>query len=136
MGDVVKFIRVDAEIRASTVVVYDGQCPFCSRFADYLAVRKRIRSIKLLDARGWPELVDICRRSGVDLNDGFLVIEGNQLYVGAAGMRILGLRTQEGGTKASMLRVFLLPPALANVAYALLSHGRKIVLRLLGRPLL
>lgn len=119
-----------------TVVVYDGECPFCKQFANYLSMKAIYGELLLVNARSSPELQAKCKGAGFDLDEGFLVIAEGQLIFGTDGMRRLAvLPWIHTGVSHSMKFLFR-PGRSGERVYAILAFGRRVLLRMMGRKTL
>src|SRR6266481_1637743 len=54
-------------------IVYDGLCPFCSRYVLMYRIRQLIEKVHLIDARSDDPLVRELSAKGFDLNEGMAV---------------------------------------------------------------
>lgn len=128
--------RRDAE---ELTVVYDGMCPFCTRFVQLYRIRQLVGRVRLVDARGAPEsdpiLVQV-RDAGLNLDVGMAVKWRGRLYHGPDAMHILALLGAEGTAFGRINRALFARPALARWIYPGLVAGRRLTLRLLGRRLI
>jgi len=70
-------------------VVYDGECPLCSRFVLMYRLREKGQVVHLIDARTEHPLVDEIRARKMDLDDGMVVRWRGEFYYGAAAMHLL-----------------------------------------------
>lgn len=111
-------------------IVYDGQCPFCTAYTRMLNLRRAVGEIELIDARSGDPRVAALRREGVDLDQGMAVRHGDRLYHGAEAVQLLAALSAPGG----VMRALLKSPRRAAAIYPLLRAGRRLTLRLLGRP--
>lgn len=102
-------------------IVYDGQCPFCSRYVQLLRLRERF-DVSLLDARREPERAS---RYGLDLNEGMIVDLDGTVHHGAAAVSLLSKLSRRPGP--------LSRPAMARLLYPAMRLGRQLTLRILGR---
>jgi predicted DCC family thiol-disulfide oxidoreductase YuxK len=118
------------------VVVYDGECPFCTRFVQFYRIRQLVGRVRLLDARGAPDsdpvLAEV-RDAGLDLDIGMVVKWRGRLYHGPDAMHVLALLGAEGTVFGRINRALFTRPALARRIYPALVAGRRATLRLLGR---
>src|SRR5687767_4747318 len=115
------------------VIVYDGQCVFCSAYIRMLRLRAAAGPVHMLDARGNDRALVIKSATGLDLNTGMLVIHGDRIYAGADAIHFISLLSSSSGLVNRMLgRVFTSERA-AQTLYPALRFGRNITLRLLGR---
>ncbi len=118
---------------AKATLIYDGDCPFCSRYSKYIRLKRAVGELLLVDARqGGPEVEQAIAR-GFDLGEGMVLVVGGNYYHGAACLNRLALM----GSRSDIfnrLNFFLFrSPLLSRFSYPLLRAGRNLVLRLLGR---
>jgi predicted DCC family thiol-disulfide oxidoreductase YuxK len=106
---------------AALRIVYDGECPFCSRYAAYQRLREEY-IVELVDARAEPELAG---NYGLDLNEGMIVDLDGQVHHGADAVRLLAQLSQRPG--------LLRHERVARALYPLLRFGRNVTLKILGR---
>ena len=114
-------------------IVYDGECPFCSRYAMMSRMRDNIGRVELIDARSDHPLVEEIKSSGVDLIDGMLARYGGKDYFGPDCMTLLSvLSSGDTFTNKLLSRVFA-NEKLAGFLYPFLRLGRNMTLKVLGR---
>ncbi|MCB1502666.1 MAG: DUF393 domain-containing protein [Bauldia sp.] len=78
-------------------VIYDGDCPLCSRYVHALRIREAAGAVELVDARTCPDLVARFRAGGVDLDEAFVCFVDEELYAGGDAVNILALLSGESG---------------------------------------
>jgi len=118
------------------LIVYDGACPFCSAYVRLLRLKEHIGQVELLNARAADARIARYQQQGFDLDQGMLVILGDVVHSGADAMHVLascstpsaGFNRLNAWIFASRFRCALL--------YPLLRVGRRIVLLILGVPLI
>ena len=54
-------------------LLYDGECPFCSRYVVHVRLRAAIGPVMLANAREHPALVEEVRRLGYDVDEGMVL---------------------------------------------------------------
>ena len=64
--------------RGDAWLVYDGDCPFCSRYVQYLRLRQAAGPVRLVNAREGGPLVDELQRAGLDLDEGMVLKLGGR----------------------------------------------------------
>ena len=67
------------------VIVYDGDCPFCSRYVRLIRLKEVIGPLQLVNARENPEskLVRDIRKRGLIIDEGMVLILDDEYYHGA-----------------------------------------------------
>ena len=121
---------------AQATLIYDGDCPFCSRYTRYIRLKEAVGEVRLLDARkGGPE-VEQAKAEGFDLDEGMVLVIGENYYHGAACLNRLALMSSRVDL-FNRLNYFLFRSALlSKLSYPILRAGRNLVLRILGRSTL
>ena len=59
-------------------IVYDGDCPFCSRYVQMVRLREAVGPVRLVNAREGGPLVEEARRAGFDLDAGMVLKMGGK----------------------------------------------------------
>jgi predicted DCC family thiol-disulfide oxidoreductase YuxK len=113
-------------------LIYDGDCPFCSRYVQYVRVRDAIK-LRLVNARDGGPLVDEIRRAGLDLDGGMVLKLGNRFYHGADCIHVLALLGSTSDVFNRVNAAIFRSESLSRLLYPVLRAGRNTVLRLLGR---
>lgn len=123
-----------AKKASPAVLIYDGDCPFCSRYVRYLRLKEAVGDLRLVDARqGGPE-VEAARAEGVDLDQGMLLRLGGVDYHGADCLNRLALMSSSSNLFNRVNAALFRSPRLSALGYPVLRAGRNLALRLLGRP--
>ena len=115
-------------------VVYDAECPFCSRFVLLYRVRQLVGRVRLIDARSGDPIVEEIRSRHYDLDEGMVVYWQGQYYHGAEAMHLLALLGTDSTAFNRVNRLLFSRPRLARRLYPRLVAGRNMTLRILGRP--
>lgn len=115
------------------VIVYDGECPFCSNYVQVLALREAVGKVQLVDARSGHALVAKLQRDGYDLNEGMAALFGGRVYYGAECVHMLALLSTDSGMFNRINNVVFRSSSLSRVLYPILRAGRNVTLKLLGR---
>ena len=120
------------ESRDGMVVVYDGQCPFCTRYVKMLRLREAFGEVRLVDARsGEPEAIEAAEL--FDLDDGMAARVAGEWYHGADCMNVLSLASGPAPLVNRLLARLLSDKGRARALYPWLRGGRNLTLKLWGR---
>lgn len=114
-------------------IVYDGDCPFCSRFMQMYRLREQFGRVHLVDARSNDPILAEIRALGLDLDQGMALKMDGRFYHGADCMNRLALMGSRSSAFNHLNRWIFRSPAIARALYPALVTGRNLTLRLLGR---
>ena len=56
--------------RIENWIIYDGECPFCSRYVKLIRLRETIGDLRLIDARESPPELKMLQERDLDINQG------------------------------------------------------------------
>ena len=71
---------------SNLIFIYDGQCPFCNKFAELLELKSGLPNIQLKDARENPPEIP----SGYDMDlQGAILIKGQKVLYGAKAINLI-----------------------------------------------
>jgi len=114
-------------------LLYDGECPFCSRYVQFVRLRETAGPVRLINARdGGPEFEEVLDQ-GLDLNEGMVLKMSGQMYHGQDCIHALALLSAPKGAFSKFNGWVFRSKARAAVLYPVLRAGRNLTLRLLGR---
>ncbi len=115
------------------ILLYDGECPVCSRFVAMARLRHAAPNIQVLNARQQPALVAHFLDAGMNVNDGMIIRVNDVVYYGDdALVMISSLGDGDSLFSKLMLKLFS-SPRLSRHIYPTPVRGRKLLLRLLGK---
>lgn len=110
-------------------IVYDGDCPFCSRYVRLVRLRENFK-VELIDARTSP---DVAARYGRDLNEGMIADIDGDIHHGSDAVWMLSLLSSRSGFWNRLMAAVFSSRRLARLVYPVLRLGRWLTLRALGR---
>jgi predicted DCC family thiol-disulfide oxidoreductase YuxK len=113
-------------------LVYDGECPFCSRYVRLVRIRDHVR-LHLVNAREGGPLVVEMSKAGLDLNEGMVLKIGDRYYHGSDCIHILAVLSTSSTTFNRVNAWIFRSPSLSRFLYPILRSGRNAVLAMLGR---
>ncbi|HRO13041.1 DCC1-like thiol-disulfide oxidoreductase family protein [Amaricoccus sp.] len=115
------------------IIVYDGDCPFCSRYVTMVRLRDSVGPVRLVNAREPDPIVDELRGAGYDLDEGMVLRYGGRTYHGADCIMMLAMLSTPVGPFNRVNAAIFRSPTASRLLYPVLRIGRNAVLRLLGR---
>jgi predicted DCC family thiol-disulfide oxidoreductase YuxK len=124
------------EDKEGIVVVYDGECPFCVNYVALMNLRNAVGNVMLVDARTEAQAVKAVVSQGYDLNEGMAVVYGGSVYYGEDAVTFISSLTNSRNRAGRLLSKLLSSPERAAVLYPIMKLGRRVTLKVLGKPLL
>lgn len=116
------------------IVIYDGECPFCSRYVELVRLQKAAGQVLLLDARSKHELVQYVAQRGYDLNQGMVMLYGDQIFYGNECLHKIALLSTQSDLFNRVNAALFRHPKLAKFCYPLLRSCRNLILKVLRKP--
>jgi predicted DCC family thiol-disulfide oxidoreductase YuxK len=120
--------------KVDIIVIYDGQCIFCSSYIKLMRLRASAGRVLLLDARQGNLANRVNATLGLDLDEGMLVLFGDRAYWGADGMHILGTLTSQSNRWNTAMAFIFRRRWLSRFLYPPLKICRLLALFALRRP--
>ena len=121
------------EWAGKAVVIYDGECPFCSRFVAFQQLREALNALQLVDARERPDLVREFEAAGMPLDQGMALVLNGEVYYGADCLNRLALMSSRNDAFNKLNAAIFHSPTVSRLLYPILRAGRNLTLRLLGK---
>jgi len=117
-------------------LLYDGECPACSSFVAFSRLRPSRPSLRLLDARHHPELVEELRGRGYEINEGMAMQLDGKVLFGAEVTRMMARLSKDPGRPRRALLWAIGDAPWSRPLYPLLRGCRNLLLKALGRSLI
>lgn len=117
----------------TSYIVYDGECPFCSRYVKMLRLRAVIGPIQLVDARTDHPMVAWLHKQQIDLDEGMAFVQNGQISYGEECIHKLALLTTPSGIFNRLTAWVFRSPTASRLIYPILRFGRNVTLKILGR---
>lgn len=114
-------------------LLYDGECPFCSRYVKLVRLRETMNGLRLLDARTKPPELAQAQAAGLDVDEGMVLRWDGVLYAGDACMTRLALMSTPSNLFNRLNAGIFKHPRLSRLLYPVLRGCRNFILMLLGR---
>lgn len=119
---------------SEAVIVYDGDCPFCSRYVRLVRLREALGSVRLEDARAGTDspIVQEVLAKGFDLDEGMVLKLDGQYYHGADCVHMMALLSGPSGVLNRMNAALFRHRGIARFLYPFLRAGRNLTVTLRG----
>jgi predicted DCC family thiol-disulfide oxidoreductase YuxK len=118
---------------ADVELIYDGDCPVCSAYVQMHRLREDGGSIRLVDARQHPDVVEDYARRGIDLNRDFVLIVDDAEYIGGAAVFALSSIAVPHAFIRRINAWLFASSTTSRAIYAVLRVSRWALLLLMGR---
>jgi predicted DCC family thiol-disulfide oxidoreductase YuxK len=117
-----------------TYLVYDGECPSCSRYVKMLRFREAAGAdVELLNMREPHPVVSMLVAKNINLDDGMALVQGDQISHGDECIHKLALMTTPSTALNRINALIFRSATLSRVLYPFLRSSRNLTLKLLGR---
>jgi predicted DCC family thiol-disulfide oxidoreductase YuxK len=116
-------------------LVYDGGCPFCQAFALRSELKGGIPDLRIRDGRLDDELREDLRRRGFNLNQGAVLIDGEQIWHGSRAISVLCSQLKPSDPLLALLNGLFRNSKRARFLYPGLLAARQLALIMKGLPL-
>ena len=114
------------------VIVYDGECPFCSDYISRVRLQAHCGPVMLINARDRNQSVAAYWQAGFDLDQGMVAVLDGQTYYGSHAMTLLA-RLSDPSDLFNRLNAWLLArPTLSAFLYPLFKLARRAALAVKG----
>ena len=120
----------------SFTFIYDGECPFCNHFAELLELKSNIKNISILDGRKNPVLIKELLSKGYDLNNGAILLKGNDIFHGSSAINTICKQIQYPSNRLlEILAITFKSKARTKLIFPFLVNARRFTLRAKGIPI-
>tara|TARA_Y100000589_G_C26937587_1_gene540977 strand:- start:358 stop:639 length:282 start_codon:yes stop_codon:yes gene_type:complete len=61
-------------------IIYDGECPFCSKYVRLVQLKKSVGEVELINARTDSAIQKELKKLSINVNQGMVLIDGKDIY--------------------------------------------------------
>ena len=117
-----------------SIFIYDGECPFCSHFAQLLELKSSLPEFEILDGRKNLALLSQLYNQGYDLNKGAILIKNEKNMHGADAINLICSEIKEpSNSLLEVLRIIFTSNKRTNFLFPFLLWGRRLSLTVKGK---
>jgi predicted DCC family thiol-disulfide oxidoreductase YuxK len=119
-----------AEERKNDVLLYDGECPFCTSLSEYYKLKQALPGLEIISLRDAENLKKLNLPKDLDFNEGMILVQKNgQILQGEPAFQLINSKTD-----ISSLKDFFIVGAnskkwMTAWVYPLFFQLRKLVLK-------
>src|SRR6185312_6249277 len=117
--------------RPDNWLLYDGECPFCSRYVRLIKLQQAIGPLRLVNAREKTAEAEIIRKAGFDIDEGMVLSLNNQFYHGDECLHRLALLSTPVGFFNRINALLFRSQRLSRMSYPILRASRNLTLHIL-----
>jgi predicted DCC family thiol-disulfide oxidoreductase YuxK len=116
-----------------TFLIYDGECPFCSSYANFARLSRAFPGLEIISARQPRIEVTRAWQAGIDLNREMTLHVDGKWYTGEQAILRVAEAAKYRRIRNHFLRSLFGSGKLARGLYTQIVNCRLLYLRLLGR---
>lgn len=115
------------------ILVYDRECPFCDFYCQLVQIEASLGQIQIVDARQNSDEMEQITARGLDIDQGMVLLVGDQLYYGAEAIHALALMSSRSGLFNRLNYWTFKSGFLSRILYPILRFFRNLALKLMGK---
>ena len=119
-------------MESKLVFIYDGECPFCNRFAELLELKSNLANIQIKNARDKPN--EMPKGYDMDINGAILLKDGQMLYGAKAINWICSEIEEPSDALLKLLSIIFSSNHRTGLIFPFLLVARRIALFFKGIP--
>lgn len=118
---------------SNILLVYDRECPFCDVYCQLVQIEASFGQIQIVDARQNSDVMAQITARGLDIDQGMVLLVGDQLYYGADAIHVLALMSSRSGFFNRLNYWMFKSGFLSRILYPILRFFRNLALKLMGK---
>lgn len=114
-------------------IIYDQECPFCSKYCQLIKIKKAAGEIELIDARAPSSVMEKITAKNFDIDNGMVVTIEDEIYYGDEAIHVLSLLSARSDLFNCLNYHLFKSKRMSKILYPLLRDCRNVALWLLGK---
>ena len=114
-------------------IVYDGECPFCSKYVRLIQLKNTVGDVELINARSNTSLTEKLKKLSIDVNQGMVLIDDEDIYFAEDCVHRLALLSTSSTLFNHINKFIFEHKILSKLLYPIMKAGRNLILVLLQR---
>ena len=112
-------------------IVYDGECPFCSKYVRLIQLKNTVGYVELINAREDTAIKQKLKELSIDVNNGMVLIDGKDIYFAEDCIHRLALLSTSSTLFNRLNKLVFKHQILSKALYPIMKIGRKFILFIL-----
>ncbi|MBV1909521.1 MAG: DUF393 domain-containing protein [Kangiellaceae bacterium] len=114
-------------------LVYDEDCPMCNNYCRMVRIKQSVGELILVNAREESAILQEITRSGLNIDQGMVLVVGDNYYYGDQAINAISLMSSRLGLFNKFNYWAFRSKRVSRVLYPMLRSCRNFVLKLLGK---
>ena len=114
-------------------IIYDGECPFCSKYVRLVQLKKSVGKVELINARTDSAIQKKLKKLSINVNQGMVLIDGKDIYFAEDCIHRLALLSTSSTIFNRINKFVFKHKILSKVLYPIMRTGRNFILFILRR---
>ena len=114
-------------------IVYDGDCPFCSKYVRLIRLKNTVGEVELINARENTTIKEKLKELSIDINQGMVLIDNKDIYFAEDCVHRLALLSTSSTFFNRINKFVFKHKILSKILYPIMKRGRNFVLFILQR---
>tara|TARA_Y100001968_G_scaffold296339_1_gene304454 strand:+ start:1034 stop:1417 length:384 start_codon:yes stop_codon:yes gene_type:complete len=122
-------------MNSKLVFIYDGDCPFCNKFAELIELKSGLPNLTVTNARESKLAIKELYQKGYDIDQGAILLKNDEILHGASAINwICSQIKQPSDSLLRFISITFTTKRRTNLLFPFLLIGRRIILYLKGIP--
>ena len=114
-------------------IIYDGDCPFCSKYVRLIQLKRTVGDVELINARSDTLIKEELKKLSIDVNQGMVLIHEKNIYFAEDCVHHLALLSTSSTLFNRINKFIFKHKSLSNILYPIMKTSRNIILFILNR---
>ena len=114
-------------------IIYDGECPFCSKYVRLIQLKNTVGYVELINAREDNAMQKKLKEMSIDINQGMVLIDNKDIYFAEECVHRLALLSTSSTLFNRFNKFVFKHKILSKILYPIMKTGRNFVLFILRR---
>jgi len=114
-------------------IVYDGECPFCSKYVRLIQLKRTVGDVELINARSDNLIKEKLKKLSIDINQGMVLIHEENIYFAEDCVHRLALLSTSSTIFNRINKFIFKHKVLSKILYPIMKTGRNLILFILNR---